>query len=179
MARLEEELKPGVFPNEINAAIKRDNPAAFGDILRLLGRLVCAKRPLKWYEIQGMESIDLNYRTVDFHQRSFRKSAKELCSSLVEERSDKTIELVHVTVKAHIDRCAEELSLACLCIDYLNLPAFIVDPTAESVLQGDYSFMDYAVMFWLPHLEAGATSRTLEHETYMNDLQESLALEIG
>ena len=42
-----------------------------------------------------------------------------------------------------------------LCIDYLNLPALIEQPSKEMVLNGDYVFMDYAVLYWVRHLEAG------------------------
>ena len=64
---------------------------------KLLGWLVCAKRPLRWHEIQGAISINLEAQNVDFEERKLRISAKELCGSLVERRSDDPIELVHLT----------------------------------------------------------------------------------
>jgi hypothetical protein len=66
---------------------------------KLLGWLVCAKRPLKWHEIQGATSINLEIQNVDFEERKLRLDAKELCGSLVERRSDDTVELVHLTAK--------------------------------------------------------------------------------
>jgi uncharacterized Zn-finger protein len=48
-----------------------------------------------------------------------------------------------------------EIGLASLCVDYLNLPAFLEPPTRDGVLNGDYGFMDYAVLYWIRHLEAG------------------------
>lgn len=66
---------------------------------KLLGWLICAKRPLKWHEIQGATSINLRDQNVDFEERRLRVSAKELCGSLVERRSDDTVELVHLTAK--------------------------------------------------------------------------------
>ncbi|KAI1316482.1 hypothetical protein F5Y16DRAFT_393125 [Xylariaceae sp. FL0255] len=87
VARLRQEVEPGVFPTEINEAYRRtlvrleqETPEqARADIFRLLGWLVCAKRPLKWYEIQAMKSIDLNQRKVDSEHHSFVKTHKNLC----------------------------------------------------------------------------------------------------
>jgi hypothetical protein len=69
------------------------------DAEQLLDLLVCAKRDLKWSEIQGAVSINLDTRTVDFEGRSFRVNSKDLCGSLVEIRPGGTVELVHVTAK--------------------------------------------------------------------------------
>lgn len=73
--------------------------AAMEDILMLLGWLVSAKRSLKWHEIQGLKSINLDERSIAFERKSFVVSPKDLCDSLVEIRSDGTIELVHLTAK--------------------------------------------------------------------------------
>jgi hypothetical protein len=66
---------------------------------RLLGWLACATRPLKWYEIQGAVSIDLENQSVNFEERKYRESSKDICASLVEIRSDDSIELVHSTAR--------------------------------------------------------------------------------
>ena len=120
---LEEELDPAVLPNELYAAyvslqsprslsdissyerimvrIRRQNPEALdSDILKLLGWLVCAKRPLRWREIQGMKAIDLEEQRVDFDRGSFLVGSKDLCESLVEDRLDGRVELVHSSVKS-------------------------------------------------------------------------------
>ena len=55
---------------------------------------------MKWYEIQGAVSVDLESKKYDFHERSFRVEAKDLCGSLVEVRSNDTVELVHITARA-------------------------------------------------------------------------------
>ncbi len=65
----------------------------------LLSWLVCAKRTLTWAEIQGAKSINIDDQLVDFQGRSFRVDSKDLCGSLVEIRSDGTVELVHLTAK--------------------------------------------------------------------------------
>jgi len=75
------------------------DPSVKEDATRLLGWLVCAKRPLKWHEIQGAISIDLEAQDVDFEERRLRVDSKDLCGSLVEKRTDGSIELVHLTAK--------------------------------------------------------------------------------
>lgn len=79
--------------------IKQQPPAAQKDTLMLFGLLVCAKRPLKWREIQGLKSINFDEQVVEFERRSFLVAPKDLCHSLVEVRSDDTLELVHLTAK--------------------------------------------------------------------------------
>jgi hypothetical protein len=69
------------------------------DAARLLGWLVCAKRPLKWHEIQGAVAIDLEEQNVDFEERHLRVDSKSLCGSLVEHHPDDSLDLVHLTAK--------------------------------------------------------------------------------
>ncbi|KAK7999487.1 hypothetical protein PG990_012087 [Apiospora arundinis] len=192
IAGLDKELDPHVFPKKINdayrrimARIKEDQEAVPEEVLRLLGWLVCAKRPLKWYEIQGMETINLEKRRVDYERQKFFKSPKDLLASLVETRADGSLEFVHLTAKLflleerYVVPSTEELKLANLCIDYLNLPAFIQLPTVEGVLDGNYGFMDYAVLSWLPHLETGASLKTSKDDELIGQLAESLGVFIG
>lgn len=73
--------------------------AAKEDAFRLLGWLACAKRPLKWHEIQGMNSINLDEQRVDFERQRFIKSPKDILAALVETRADGSIEFVHLTAK--------------------------------------------------------------------------------
>jgi len=65
----------------------------------LLNWLVCAKRSMKWYEIQGAKSIDVEEQSVNYRKLRFRVDSKDLCGSLVEIRFDGTVELVHLTAK--------------------------------------------------------------------------------
>lgn len=69
------------------------------EALQLLAWLVCAKRPLEWREIQAAVAIDIEEETVDFHGRQWMVNAKDLCGSLVETRSDGSLEMVHTTAK--------------------------------------------------------------------------------
>jgi hypothetical protein len=79
--------------------IQQASPAAKEDISSLLGWLACAKRSLKWHEIQILKSINPDAKSVQFERNKFRLSPKDLCQSLVEIQPDDTVELVHVTVK--------------------------------------------------------------------------------
>ena len=69
------------------------------DAHQLLTLLVCARRPLRWHEIQGAVSISLEDMQIDLPGMSFRVSSKELCGSLIELRPKGSIELVHMTAK--------------------------------------------------------------------------------
>lgn len=170
---LDEELEPNVFPKEINQAYSRIIKRIFNDhislpekkdSLMLLGWLVCTKRPLKWHEIQGAKSIDIERRSVEMERRRFRVDSKDLCGSLVEIRGDGTVELVHLTAKLfliddrHIVRNVEELNMAVLCLNYLNLPGFCGDDIQSLLPKGYFAFFDYAVVYWVSHLEAGLSS---------------------
>jgi hypothetical protein len=75
--------------------------------------------------------------------------------------------------KRYVDTTAKELEFACRCIDYLNFPAFENSPTDDEVLKGQYGFMDYAVLYWVQHLEAG-TIQADGYEQLMSDLAKSL-----
>jgi uncharacterized C2H2 Zn-finger protein len=75
--------------------------------------------------------------------------------------------------KRYIDITAKELEFACRCIDYLNFPAFEGPPTDDEVLKGQYGFMDYAVLHWVRHLEAG-TVQADDYGQLITDLAESL-----
>ncbi len=78
----------------LDSSLSRQN-----DAKQLLGWIACAKRPMKWYEIQGAVSIDLENQAVDYESRMHRVSSKILCASLVEIRSDDSVELVHSTAR--------------------------------------------------------------------------------
>ncbi|EWG35919.1 hypothetical protein FVEG_00106 [Fusarium verticillioides 7600] len=186
LAEVEEQMKE--FPPEINKAYERIMDKIIDKAprqmrtgaLQLLGWLACAKRPLKWHEIQSLKSINLDQQLVDFARHKFSVSGKDLCGSLVELREDGTLELIHTSAKVfliensrYIDIVAKELELACHCIDYLNLPAFTDQPTAERILNGDYGFLEYAVLNWTRHLEAGILELG-GHDDQISELSESL-----
>lgn len=62
---------------------------------RLLNWIICAKRTLKWHEIQGAVSIDTDTESVDFEERRLRVHAKDLCGSLIDILPGDRVDLVH------------------------------------------------------------------------------------
>lgn len=70
-------------------------------ICLILGWIVCARRPLRWREIQGAVSIDMEggvEQQID-HERKLSESPKELFASLVELEYDGTVQLIHETAR--------------------------------------------------------------------------------
>ena len=66
---------------------------------KLLGWMVCAKRPLKWREIQAAVSVNADEQTIDFDQGMIRGSVEDYCGSLIRVLSGDRVELVHTTAK--------------------------------------------------------------------------------
>ncbi|KAJ5959494.1 uncharacterized protein N7479_006644 [Penicillium vulpinum] len=148
---------------------KAQDQTSRAEAIQLLAWLVCAKRQLKWREIQAAVSIDLEDETVDFHGRQWILNSKDLCGSLVEARSDGSLELVHTTAKFYlinhgvVNVMQEELKMASLCLGYLALPGFdmlLTDSSVDDLLKiGYYAFLDYAACYWSGHLEASLAGR--------------------
>lgn len=64
----------------------------------ILGWIVCARRPLKWREIQGAISLNLKSKRVDY-DKEIAESPKGLFASIVKLQEDGTVELVHSTAR--------------------------------------------------------------------------------
>ncbi|KAK3316036.1 hypothetical protein B0H66DRAFT_560170, partial [Apodospora peruviana] len=188
---LDFELEPGRFPKEINTAYGRiiarifdqASTTAQEDSRTLLAWLACAKRSLKWHEIQGAKSIFVHSQSVDLASGRFVEDSKDLCGSLVEIRADGTVELVHLTAKMflvtekHVDQPRAELELSSLCVNYLNFPGFKkheLQCTKDLVQSGYYAFMDYAVAYWVRHLETALVSFSDKNDQDIQNLAESL-----
>ncbi|KAH8691089.1 hypothetical protein GQ44DRAFT_636325, partial [Phaeosphaeriaceae sp. PMI808] len=127
-----------------------------------LGWVICARRPLKWYEIQGAVCIELEQEEVHWGNQLIGNS-KDLWCSLVEIRSDQTVVPVHQSVEEYLKTSgllhllSEECRLAFLCLSYLSFKGFNLtlpeSEVQEKVWRGYYSFMDYAVANWASHTE--------------------------
>jgi hypothetical protein len=65
----------------------------------LLGWMVCAKRHLKWHEIQAARSIDTTARTFNFTNMKLRNDIQVFCGSLIQVLPGERVELVHTTAK--------------------------------------------------------------------------------
>ncbi|KAK8130901.1 hypothetical protein PG984_007339 [Apiospora sp. TS-2023a] len=162
--------KFGSFPNDLNDVylrilqrITEGLPiVTITMIKQLLGWICCAKRPLKWYEIQVVASIDLHSDQVISEERRLVDDAKDLCASFVEVHADQTIELVHGTVRDflknnNIFRISEAeksltlKSIAYLCTEPINRE--VDEAVLEgALLAGSYGFLEYASVCWAPHL---------------------------
>ncbi|KAF2267625.1 putative zinc finger protein [Lojkania enalia] len=187
IAGLEEELEPDVFPTEINAAYERimqrikdqASPTRWKEVVMVLGWLVCAKRPLQWHEIQTLKAMNMDNESIDYDRQRFVVAPMDLFDSLVERRDDGTVQLVHLSAKYFlvdqnkIDLPAEELKMATRCIDYLNLPT-LASPTEIDVRNGDFGLLDYAVLYWIRHFEAGIIQAGDGHDDLMTAIAESL-----
>ena len=77
-----------------------DNPITSEreDAAYIISWVVCARRPMKWNEIQAVYSTNLALESVDFSDR-LMVSSKDICGSLVDIRPGNIIELVHETAK--------------------------------------------------------------------------------
>ncbi|KAI9869334.1 MAG: hypothetical protein M1813_000123 [Trichoglossum hirsutum] len=165
------ELRPDRLPEGLDQAYGRivertfrnPNRSQRDHAKRLLGWVVSALRPLKWYEIQGAISIQLESRSVDFENRHLRIGMKDLCGSLIEVQPDDTIELVHtsatlyLTTHNYVNAISANLELASLCLNYLNFdcynPSLLDNEIRNFVSEGYYSFQEYATAHCLDHVE--------------------------
>lgn len=66
---------------------------------KLIGLIVCAKRPLKWHEIQAVMSIDTDLCSIDFETRSLRASILDFCGSLIEILPGERVQIVHQSAR--------------------------------------------------------------------------------
>ncbi|KAF8459944.1 hypothetical protein BDZ91DRAFT_785581, partial [Kalaharituber pfeilii] len=170
-AQLEQELRPETLPIGLEKAYERivvriysTNNVQRRNAGRILDLLACSRRPLKKHEIQAVFAIEMKDRTVDFEQRSMIDDIGDICGSLIEVNTDGAIQFVHMTARFFlternlIDLVSAELNLAILCTTYLTFDCFdSLLPETEIrkfVLEGYFSFQDYAAVYWFDHVEA-------------------------
>lgn len=65
----------------------------------LLGWLVCAKRPLKWHEMQAILSFDAQEAKVDFDNRMLTDDVRKYLGSLVHVLDGDHIRLIHTSAR--------------------------------------------------------------------------------
>ncbi|SPO04663.1 uncharacterized protein DNG_07348 [Cephalotrichum gorgonifer] len=129
----------------------------------LLGWLVCAKRPLKWHEMQAILSFDPEKGEVDLDNRMLRHNVRKYLGSLVHVLDGGHIRLIHSTARehivqnCHINKEEVQCKLATLCLQYLSLPIFKSDYSDEQrrkdARRGYFSFQDYACSKWHSHID--------------------------
>ena len=66
---------------------------------KLLGWMVCAKRPLYWREIQAAVSMNPENQSMKFKDLRLRDNILMYCGSLVQVFPGDRVELVHTTAK--------------------------------------------------------------------------------
>ncbi|KAL9110913.1 MAG: hypothetical protein Q9227_004528 [Pyrenula ochraceoflavens] len=164
------ELREYSFPKgleqaygRIMARIKRDTTDGEWKIAhKLIGWMVCARRPLKWTEIQAAVSMDSEEQTIDFDEGKLRIHIRDLCGSLVQVLPGDRVELVHNTAKMYITttgivhEATVQIDLTALCLNYLTFECFDEsisdDELRDFTLRGYLAFQDYAVAKWFHHL---------------------------
>ncbi|KAF8454825.1 hypothetical protein BDZ91DRAFT_852907 [Kalaharituber pfeilii] len=171
-AQLAKELSPSIFPIGLEKAYERivtriysnSSNAQKENACRILDLIVCARRPLKKYEIQAVFAMgDMRDRTVDFAQNSLLDDISDLCGSLIEVEKDNTIHFVHMTARLFLierqflNLASAESNLAYLCVNYLSFDCFNRTLTENEVhqfaLDGYFSFQDYAAVYWFDHID--------------------------
>ncbi|GKZ39023.1 hypothetical protein AbraIFM66950_011681 [Aspergillus brasiliensis] len=176
---LKKQLRPKNLPAKLDdlyaLILSRICKARGGRAMRLieemLGWIACARRPLRWKEIQTTACIDPRKRNFDDGRR-LGYSPRELFASLVEHQSDDTVNFIHGTarqflMKRSLDRSPRQqpvvevhqahFSLAMRLLTYLSFSQFVVnrprEDTRSDLLSGFYQLYEYASAFWVVHLE--------------------------
>ncbi|RSL99877.1 hypothetical protein CDV31_012011 [Fusarium ambrosium] len=135
----------------------------------LLGWLVCAKRPLKWHEMQAILSFDTQKAEVDFDNLMLKDNVRKYLGSLVHVLDGDHIRLIHTTAREfivsnkyknkYIKQNQVQCQLTSLCLRYLSLPSFTNSKDYESSERrkhakfGWFSFQDYACSKWYSHMD--------------------------
>ncbi|KAH6873889.1 hypothetical protein B0T10DRAFT_233779 [Thelonectria olida] len=175
--RLKQELRPGTFPRGLEAAyerviarvVKESSEAEREDATAVLSLVLCAKRPLRWREIQAFFCIRPEDGEVDY-DRFLQVDYKELCGALLDAHQmdnstagpEDIVQIVHETARRYlcdrkvIDFELENAKLSIFCAQYLSSEPFHIGIAPDDILQhakrGYYSFQDYAVQYWFEHL---------------------------
>ncbi|KAI2838585.1 hypothetical protein CBS11350_8057 [Aspergillus niger] len=161
-----------LYERILGHARKVRDPHTATHIDEILGWIVCARRPLRWEEIQTAVCIDPERREFDI-DRQLNGSPEDIFASLVERHPNETVDLVHQTAQQYLtkERKSTEglirepevnvhkghYSLAVRCLTYLSLRQFHLDrskPEIKSDLrEGFHQLYDYASACWAMHLE--------------------------
>lgn len=174
LENLQREISSDIFPNGLEQAYARildrirndENAEKVAIAQKILAWMTCARRPLKWHEIQGAISIRLDSSSVDFTGRSLAptKHIREICGSLVSDLPGGRVELVHRTAKEFLLHSSfvrshdTECYLASLCLGYLTFECFDRDvdeaKQTDFLRRGFFGFQDYALTHWSDHVNA-------------------------
>ncbi|KAH7110714.1 hypothetical protein EDB81DRAFT_831516 [Dactylonectria macrodidyma] len=179
--RLLEKIKEEMLPKELSQIYEKLLGAIKTELLQLadgethwqvakllLGWLVCAKRPLKWHEMQSILSYDPVKQIVDFDNKMLRQNSNKYLGSLVHVLDGDHIRMVHSTARRyiveneHINEQAVHCELTILCLRYLCLLSFSNGydeyERRDKVKLGWFSFQDYACSQWHSHVATMITA---------------------
>ncbi|KAK3949477.1 hypothetical protein QBC32DRAFT_348975 [Pseudoneurospora amorphoporcata] len=174
---LEKELKPEVFPDNLEGAYKKVDERVFEKSARvrraiaseILSYVIGCKRTLFWREIQAFFCINAPEGEV-VYKKYIIVNYKELCSSFLDSNAanknyngpEDEIVLVHETAREFLIRHnrvnihEQQLKLSAFCFKYLTSPPFSLGVSEEDVLlhakKGYYALQDYTVQYWFDHL---------------------------
>ncbi|KAI0592764.1 hypothetical protein F4775DRAFT_580879 [Biscogniauxia sp. FL1348] len=174
--KLLEKIKEEMLPKELSQIYEKLLGAVKTELMKLaegethwqmarllLGWLVCAKRPLKWHEMQSILSYDPVNQRIDFDNRMLRQNVRKYLGSLVHVLDGDHIRIVHSTARhyivqnQHINEQAVQCDLTTLCLRYLCLPCFSRGYDQEArknqAKLGWFSFQDYACSQWHSHID--------------------------
>ncbi|KAL6886288.1 hypothetical protein HDV57DRAFT_383350 [Trichoderma longibrachiatum] len=173
--KLKEKMKEEMAPKELSQIYEKllgivqaellnltEGQAHWNMAKRLLGWLVCAKRPLKWHEMQSILSYDPDQQKVDFDNKMLRQDASKYLGSLVHVLEGGHMRIVHSTARSYIihnryiNAQAVHCELAVLCLRYLCLVSeskdYVDEERKEKAKLGWFSFQDYACSQWHSHI---------------------------
>nr|ANF07002.1 hypothetical protein FVEG_03173 [Fusarium verticillioides] len=143
-------------------------PARWERSKLLFGWLICAKRPLRWHEMQAILCFDPDKLQINFENNMLRQDMEKYLGSIVHVLDGGYIRLIHSTARRdlryiienrHISEKQVLCQLTTICLRYLTLPCFIHDTNyrahqrSEHAKLGWFSFQDYACAHWLYHTD--------------------------
>ncbi|GAW21808.1 hypothetical protein ANO14919_113330 [Xylariales sp. No.14919] len=203
LARLRKELEPGTFPKGIEKAYERvavrifetSSTAEREDAMKMLSWITCARRLLRWREIQSLFCIDPVEGDVDYEERRLRVTCKEICGSLIDihhATEGKTgpediIKIVHETARDYLtrrnwlDSSVEHAKIAIFCSKYLTSKPFTYGINQQDITayasKGYYALQDYAVQYWFDHFrECTKPTATLNPEQFQEVMHAAQAI---
>lgn len=173
--KLKEKMKEDMAPKELSQIYEKllgivraellsltEGQAHWDMAKQLLGWLVCAKRPLRWHEMQSILSYNPDQQKVDFDNRMLRQDANKYLGSLVQVLDGGHFRIVHSTARRYIiqnryiNDQAVYCELAVICLRYLCLLTesnhYDDEERREKVKLGWFSFQDYACSQWHSHI---------------------------
>ncbi|KAG8530589.1 uncharacterized protein KY384_005092 [Bacidia gigantensis] len=176
VAETANELEPATFPVDLKDAYERVVATIFrkgpqqAAAKHILEWIICAKRPLKWREVQATFFLDPVEGKADYNNSRRRKSCKAICGSLVDLQqhtsslqSDATLSLVHETARGYlvekglVNISLRDANIALFNLQYLMSKPFQTlksDDIRSNTSSGYYAMLDYATLHWDDHIRS-------------------------